>query len=232
MEKLVIACMDRRLNRYLDTLNDNDTIFLRNAGGNVASLARSIDSILSCNSITRIHVVVHTDCGAMKVVAGARNGSLTVSERVLDGLVGYFNQVKFENLAELERKNEMLQRDAIAALASASVVLTSELLDISKVAQYEGSGEKVLAVTRASEASYESIAEVSGSDVGEMYTVQAESTEELLHDIEIATGVLDIHRVKMVALDNSEYKPLLMDTEALRTEPFLCMSVQIDCVKP
>ncbi|MGC8558729.1 MAG: hypothetical protein ACP5NC_07055 [Nitrososphaeria archaeon] len=36
--RLVISCMDRRLNRYLDELNDGDTLFVRNAGANANSL--------------------------------------------------------------------------------------------------------------------------------------------------------------------------------------------------
>jgi len=225
METLVVTCMDRRLNRYLDSLNDGKTIFLRNAGGNVGSLTRSIRHVLSSNHITRIHVIVHTDCGAMKVVEGARLNNGKVSDRVHKGLVSHFEVVNFKNRTELEQQNQKLQRDAADILAGGGVTVTSQLVDITKLAQHEAPGEHVLAVTRASGAMYENIAAISGSDVREMYTVQADNLDEVVHDIEIATGALGIHTVRIVALNDPDYTRLLADLKRLGSKLF------VDCIK-
>jgi hypothetical protein len=230
MERLVVSCMDRRLNGYLDSMNDGKTMFLRNAGGNVGSLAPSMLFFLN-GGIRRIHVIVHTDCGAMKVIAGARDKSMKVSDRVHRGLVASFQGVRFSDGKELERANEVLQRDAATALAGSGALVTSELVDISKVAKRKDSGGHVLAVTRASGAPYKKIAELSESKIDEMYTVQANSMDEVLHDIEIATGVLGMHKVKIVELGNTEHEQLLADAHKLRGMPFLGSSVHVDYFK-
>ena len=43
--KLVLSCMDRRLNEYLDSLNDGNTIFLRNAGANLYAVRNAIEAL-------------------------------------------------------------------------------------------------------------------------------------------------------------------------------------------
>ncbi len=230
MDRLVIACMDRRLNKYLDSLNDGRTIFLRNAGGNVGSLASSIRYILNNHGIRRIHVVTHTDCGAMKVVAGARDKSMKVSDTVQEGLVRYFNRVEFGNRGELEKANEALQQEAIAKLAGGGFEITTELFDISKAGQHGGQGDHVLAITRASDWKYEKIAGASRSDLAEMYTVQADNIDEVMHDIEIAVGTIGIHDVRVVALEASEYRPLRLDSNKLKAKPF-SSGVHIDYIK-
>lgn len=63
--RIVISCMDRRLNGYLDQLNDGDIIFIRNAGANVNSLRETLKYIRDAEEIL---VLQHTDCGAMGVV--------------------------------------------------------------------------------------------------------------------------------------------------------------------
>ncbi|MFP3215602.1 MAG: carbonic anhydrase, partial [Candidatus Micrarchaeota archaeon] len=74
--RLVLSCMDRRLNEYLDSLNDGNTIFLRNAGANLYAVKNTIDTLLNNENITEIKVITHTDCGAMKSVAAALSGKL------------------------------------------------------------------------------------------------------------------------------------------------------------
>jgi len=44
--KIVFSCMDRRLNEYLDSLNDGNTVFLRNAGANLYAVRNTIDALL------------------------------------------------------------------------------------------------------------------------------------------------------------------------------------------
>lgn len=229
MDRLVIACMDRRLNEYLDTLNDGKTVFLRNAGGNAGSIANSIRYILNNNPIRKIHIVVHTDCGAMKVVAGSRDKSLNVSDAVKQGLVGYFEGVKFKDRTELEKENEKLQQGAVAKMVGGDVKVTSELFDISKVPQH-GSGEHVLAITRAADAKYRDIAEKSHSEMPEMYTVQADSIEELMPDIEIAIGAIGIKKVRVVSLSAEEYRQGLVDSNKLKAKPF-ASGVAVEFVK-
>lgn len=227
MERLVIACMDRRLNRYLDGFNDGRTVFLRNAGGNVHSLERSIRQIAG-GKIRQVHVVVHTDCGAMRVVSGARDGSLMVSDRIKLGLLQDFDGVKFGSREELEQANEQLQHGSVTKLVAHSVGVTSELVDISRLARHQGTGEHVLSVTRASGERYSKIAQVSGTDIDEMYTVQANSMDEILHDIEIATGMLGIQRVQMIALEASEVGEVHARTTLVKGAPFMGGSVQVE----
>jgi carbonic anhydrase len=97
---VVVSCMDRRLNRYLDELNDGDTIFVRNAGANIGSLRDTLRHLIKADEII---VLPHTDCGAMGVVQRALSGE-RFSE-ILNPLIGSFSNLRVNGRNELEREN-------------------------------------------------------------------------------------------------------------------------------
>jgi len=110
--RLVLSCMDRRLNGYLDSLNDGNTIFLRNAGANLYAVGNTIEALLNNENITELKVVTHTDCGAMKSVAAALSGELKL-DLAREVLVDKFRGEKFATVEELERINTELQKKAV-----------------------------------------------------------------------------------------------------------------------
>ncbi|MEL9969752.1 MAG: carbonic anhydrase, partial [Metallosphaera sp.] len=70
--RIVISCMDRRLNEFLEkNYNDGETVFIRNAGANINSLKETKALIKKADEII---ILPHTDCGAMGVVERALNG--------------------------------------------------------------------------------------------------------------------------------------------------------------
>ncbi|AHC51549.1 carbonic anhydrase [Sulfolobus acidocaldarius SUSAZ] len=129
MMKLVISCMDRRLNRYLAE-NFNDSIVIRNAGANVNSLRTTL--VTYKNLIDEVVLLPHTDCGAMKVVySNIVEGKKAPSTAVEDKLIKQFTKMKFSSLSELERLNLKLQEENLRKIFS--VPVRAELIDVNKI---------------------------------------------------------------------------------------------------
>ncbi|MGC8710454.1 MAG: carbonic anhydrase [Candidatus Micrarchaeia archaeon] len=217
--RLIISCMDRRLNEYLDSLNDGNTIFLRNGGANVKALKYSIGSIINDNNISEIKVITHTDCGAMKVVAKALNDEIKLSQDLVDNLVEQFRGVKFNNSAELENSNKEIQEREILTIASKhGIKASAELLDISKIEDNGSKREHEFYLMKPEKIKY---AEVIGKDkMFSTYVIQSMSLDEQYSDIEIATKVLGIAKGVIAANGSSEYRQAQIDMNRLKMSPF------------
>lgn len=132
IDTIVIGCMDRRLNGYIDeNFNNDHTYILRNAGANVHTLEESIRNIVQNEPIVRIVLLPHTssspegvkdgDCGAMKFTSAAVKDGKKVSEAVEDGLVAQFRGLSFGSVHELEIVNQKLQMAALQRILEEEV---------------------------------------------------------------------------------------------------------------
>jgi len=209
---IIVTCMDHRLNSMLDSLNDSKHVFVRNAGGNVQGVEQTIRYLIDNTNISKIHIIAHTDCGAMGYVYSAvKEGKDNVHKQ----LVSLFNSIAFESRAELEKKNEELQRSIAEKLfGGKGIEISSELFELKE--KNVASEKHVIAITRASYLRYSDIAEKMGVDVKDVYFLQANSVEELLGDIAIGTDVLGIKDIRVVATESSEYRPSLIAFEKLK----------------
>jgi len=216
--KLIISCMDRRLNAYLDAFNDGNTLFLRNGGANVRGLKSSIESIINENNISEIKVITHTDCGAMKVVDKVLKDEIKLSNNVVDNLVEQFRGRDFGNSAELEKINKEVQENEILAIASKhGIDAHAELLNISEIEDNENSKEHEFYLMKPGKAKYASIIEKEG--MFSTYIIQSLSLDEQYTDIEIATSALGIKKCVVVANGSSEYRQAQVDMNRLKMSP-------------
>ncbi|QKR00217.1 carbonic anhydrase [Metallosphaera tengchongensis] len=125
--RLVISCMDRRLNHFLEKeYNDGKTTFVRNAGANIGSLKETLRLLKEAEEIV---ILPHTDCGAMGVVEKALRGETLPN--LLKPLITPFQNLRVSNRAELETLNtrvqEELARKVTKARVSSRLIRTEEL---------------------------------------------------------------------------------------------------------
>jgi len=217
--RLVLSCMDRRLNEYLDSLNDGNTIFLRNAGANLYAVKNTIDTLLNNENITEIKVITHTDCGAMKSVAAALSGELKL-DLAGEVLVDKFKGEKFATVEELEKINTELQKKAVEEIAKRRGIKGSaELLDLSKLNIPKENKEHKFVLLEPSVKKYSDI--ISSEEMFNTYIIQSASLEEKLPDLEIAIKVLGIKRGEIIALKESEYRIIQAEASRLRLNQLL-----------
>ncbi|MEM3947353.1 MAG: carbonic anhydrase [Metallosphaera sp.] len=120
--RIVISCMDRRLNEFLEkNYNDGETVFIRNAGANINSLKETKALIKKADEII---ILPHTDCGAMGVVERALNGEKLPNG--LDTLISPFLGKGKLTRAQLEQLNPVVQETTLKSLTNAKI--TSKLI--------------------------------------------------------------------------------------------------------
>ncbi len=218
--EILISCMDRRLNAYLDSLNSGNTILLRNAGANVSGLSYTLSELLRDENIKSIKVVTHTDCGAMKTVSKVLKGELKLSEIATNTLVKKFTDAGTKDPRELENINTQIQKSELEKISKERGIKGSvELLDISKIDMPKEQGEHKMALMNPSSLKYGQI--LNKEEMFNTYVIQSKSLEEKMVDIEIATKVLGIKKGEIIALYASEYRGVEADLKKLKLNPLL-----------
>jgi hypothetical protein len=218
--EILISCMDRRLNAYLDSLNKGNIILLRNAGANVSGLSYTLSELLRDENIKSIKVVAHTDCGAMKTVSKALKGELKLSKESTNTLVSKFADSGTKDPSELEKINVQVQKSELEKISKERGIKSSvDLLDISKIDVPKGEGEHKMALMNPSSLKYGQI--LNKEEMFNTYVIQSKSLEEKMVDIEIATKVLGIKKAEVLALGASEYRGVEADIKKLKLNPLL-----------
>ncbi|MEM3939702.1 MAG: carbonic anhydrase [Saccharolobus sp.] len=126
--RLVISCMDRRLNNYLKK-NYEHSIIIRNAGANINSLQKTLEKYKDIAD--EVVVLPHTDCGAMKVVYSSLVEGKKLTELVENKLSSQFVGKQFSSLSDLERLNLSIQKENAMKIFGNKV--RAELIDINKI---------------------------------------------------------------------------------------------------
>ncbi len=223
--------MDRRLGEYLDGLNDGKTVFLRNAGANIKSLEPSIKELMAKYSIKRIHVATHTDCGGMNVVSSSVGKKESVSKHIWENLVEQFSEVKFENRDELERKNEVLQKEAAKKIAGEGVEVSSELIDVNVINAYTRNNEHTVVITKPSCKRYGEITSMLNIGIYNAYVVQSSNIDNIIADIEIVKNYLNVVNMEFLAFDKDEYLQTITDMMNEKDKEFMDDSMMISFIK-
>ena len=222
MVKLVISCMDRRLNEKFDGENDGDILFVRNAGGNVKGIERTLRYIADNNAIQEVRVTEHADCGGMKYVHGVLKGH-SGEESINKALVDSFASEEFSDLAALEKKNLVLQKAAAEKLLlKKAESVSSEFVDAAKLKSEEGERKHILVVTQPSRKKYASIVEslksgdnlLNGIASSDCYFIQADPSE-ITDDVALAAKKLHLTEVRVVALEPSERRQMQMTASSI-----------------
>ena len=219
---LVLSCMDRRLNDYLDEkYNDGNTLFLRNAGANVNTLLNTIKQLAIEFPVKKIIIAPHTDCGAMGLVSSTIASGSNAHELVEKALVSQFRARKFSDRADLEsRVNGEVQKEAIVAFANAiGAELSVELVNLNGLNIPADSGRHVLTIAKPSSTSYSDFLKRYDDKVGhfESYFIQSRSLRDVLPDIHVAATALHIRDVRLIS-ENSRDNLLLPNQVKLLKE--------------
>jgi len=130
--RLVVCCMDRRLVEVLKARYDNrDSIIVSNAGANVRGLTSTISQLMSENRFSEIHIVLHEDCFALRIVTDHLLRSKRASADIYVHLVRQFEgRVKNENEHDIILENKKLQIEQIGALFKRNQQHTSSRSDV------------------------------------------------------------------------------------------------------
>lgn len=219
MEKIVVSCMDRRLNSQFDEKNDGKTLYVRNAGGNVRGAEATIRYLIENHNIKELHLAPHKDgCGGVNDALEKLKAKGDEDEPD-SALVKQFRSSGVrENctLEELERKNEVMQKEEAERLFSKMVpAITSELVGIPSSASVKHEGKHFLVVTKPSESRYQSITDALGKERSDCYFIQAETMEEVIPSASLAITKLGIRSIELVAMEREDYRPMVAGAKIL-----------------
>ncbi len=242
-KRIVLACMDRRLNAHLDeNYNDGNTLFLRNAGANAHCLLQSIGNAVNSGEIDSIVVLGHTDCGAMKVVFDAivnRNGSYCNGIR--DKIVNLFEDYGYLKHAgerlqgldpvqrsraeasvrrRLEKRNVDLQVGFLKGLTRSfpHVKVEGSLVDLKKInaLNLTGNGRHAIVLSRECGSRFDRMCSIANTDPHETYVLESRDIKETITDLQLAVEVLHIRDIRLVAPDSALKDGLASDLEFLK----------------
>ncbi|MCL4372126.1 hypothetical protein M1373_02280 [Candidatus Marsarchaeota archaeon] len=186
--ELVICCMDRRLNNFLEN-EYGSAIVIRNAGANAAPIMQMAKRIVEDNDIGAITLITHDDCGAMgKVYSVLKNGG-SATEDLKEALINQFNGVNFSTREELEEKNTELQLNALKKEFK-DIKVVAKPVKMSNIKVPEDTKEHKLLVFSPGKPDYSRAFKSLGFEPWQCYVVQG-SVGNTLPDMELA--VTDLH---------------------------------------
>jgi carbonic anhydrase len=214
IERIVIGCMDRKMNLKPldDSYNDGRTLFLRNAGCNVNGLRDNILEIIDNrdNEIKSIVALPHQNCKAMLVVKRALDGE-KVSDEIMAGLVRFYTQVRTNT--DIDKENYNIQKAALEEIVKGSGIKTEvrfimeeEMSDVSR------SGANEVLFLKPSSRKYSSFI----GDPNATYVLQARSIEDVRHDIEIARVYLRISNIVVGSIGMMDARDAKTVSDALK----------------
>ncbi|BCS92468.1 carbonic anhydrase [Metallosphaera javensis (ex Sakai et al. 2022)] len=185
--RIVISCMDRRLNEYLEkNFNDGNTVFVRNAGANVNSLKNTISLLKKADEIL---ILPHTDCGAMGVVERALKGEKLPEG--LEPLISPFRKFVGYSKPQLEQVNLQVQESTLKGMVKAKI--TSELIRTEEL-NAPPSSDNVALVLSPSTRRYSEI--IPHDMMYKTYVIQTENDGDI--DVLIAKEFLKVKEVRKV----------------------------------
>ncbi|EET89988.1 MAG: hypothetical protein LVQ97_04185 [Candidatus Micrarchaeales archaeon] len=213
MAKVLISCMDRRLNLELDSRakdmakDGSEVIVLRNAGANVGGLEESMRAIEEFAGIDQIVIATHDDCGAMKFVAGCLDGRYTYDRDLGSKLVEPFEKHAGENL---DIANQKVQRSRAVDLSKAlglDARIEVSPISVSSIEIQEstkGAHHALLVGNGIYKAGFEKAIRKAGLETFETYVIDAPVLSETVPDIKIARDVLGISDIRVVSLNQRQ----------------------------
>lgn len=230
MNKLIVSCMDRRLNNELDREADDDTVFLRNAGANIAGMVDSIKRYVKESGIDSVTIRTHTDCGAMKFVKAALAKELKPSAENYSRLVRQFEGSDVGNLDDANTDVQLSAMYNLAVEDDLDVGVDGSMIDLSKL-QLNADGRHVLSVILGKQkVRYADVSEQMGVGPNDSYFLQAPAFDELLPDIDIAVSVLNLSDIRFISVDGAMKDEISRAAASLRSQPFFSDRLSISAV--
>ncbi|MEM0154691.1 MAG: carbonic anhydrase [Methanothrix sp.] len=210
MEELVICCMDRRLNDFLEKEYNGAFVF-RNAGANVAPLIPAIKQIVKENDIGTITLITHDDCGAMKKTFAVIKEGAEATEELKDELINQFNEVDFNTRSQLEEKNTELQLDRLKN-EFPNIKVQAKPVRMSDLKIPEDTKEHKLLVISPGKPEYGKAFKGLGLAPSQCYIVQA-SISNAMPDMELAAKDLHAKEAFFIVSDKDNPRDVKRDAD-------------------
>ncbi len=209
MSKVLISCMDRRLNNYIESKYSDFFVF-RNAGANVYGIEQQLKEFVNDHNVDKLVIAPHTDCGAMKVVKSSLEGKQRDSD--IDNLLtNHFLSFKDSNL---EEKNKEIMFNRLNELFN-YLDIEVDFIDINKIETKEDKNEHILLVTSPYKPIYKEIFNELNLEPFGTYIIQAR-TDLVLTDIKIGIERLGIKNIIFLALKDENERNLKYFESMLR----------------
>jgi hypothetical protein len=232
--RIKVACMDRRLNPYLDVHQDGKTITYRTAGGNLALIISEVHELAKAHDATEIIVYTHTDCGFAKVVYAALSGE-KVDDAIYKDLVVPFlkNGLKNRGLEGIEKENAEMQGRTLAEMEGCRRLYHREcrLVGIETINPPQLKGERSLVVGLPTKRKFEDIANIIGVESGNTYFLNANRIDGILTDIRIAVENLNIKDVRLFQDGDSQCKAIDRFGKAIHDTGILGQNANIPVIR-
>lgn len=206
--------MDCRMNNILkDRYGNQDAVVVRNAGANVHSLKYTLKQAVADYDATELHILPHTDCGAMKaVVLKLKKNDERIDESICASLVDQFKNTGFENNTDLEKLNVGVQLNSAKSIFE-DVKITSELVELKEEPPEDN--HALLVLNPSKESDYSKIFKAAGADPRSSYVIQG-SQEEVISDLKLAVRVLGMHDLRFVSLPGEDVRSSRLRMEKTR----------------
>ncbi|MDE1845948.1 MAG: hypothetical protein KGH53_01550 [Candidatus Micrarchaeota archaeon] len=214
-DRIVISCMDRRLNQKLEQeYNDGNTIFVRNAGGCPSGAKNTLKRLMEENEVKEIVILPHTDCGAMgavfKCMKEGEKFDAEVTEKLVKNFEGKFlhtrKQLEFEEnprqcLEEMKSiGNELPKYDEKV------VGISVKLVELQPTA-HQSSTDNVIVLMSPSTAKYSN---TFLTEMNHSYCIQAD-IEDSMASVKLATAAngLKLAKIYITETNSVEQKKML-----------------------
>ncbi|MEM3841093.1 MAG: carbonic anhydrase [Candidatus Micrarchaeaceae archaeon] len=195
MEELGIFCMDRRFNEFIEK-NYPHMFVIRNAGANVKPILDEIRNAVQENSIRKITVFTHTDCGAMGKVFSVIKNNGNAEEELKETLINQFKSIEFSTKEELESKNLQIQLNVLTE-EFPELKVEGKLLDAKKMEGIKNEKEHYLFIVKPGEPNYSAAFKTENLDPFQCYVVQSQ-VEASMPDISLAVNDLHADNIRLV----------------------------------
>ncbi len=212
MNKLVISCMDRRLNDFIEQ-HYSDCFVIRNAGANVYPITKEIKDLIKDKDIREIVLLAHTDCGAMKKVFGVIKDRKPVDLDLEDNLISHYRDLNFTNISELEKDNLKLQINKLKD-EFPETKIEGRLLQIEDIKVPEEEGIHELIIANPSKPGYSGLLNELSLNHFSVYVLQSD-INNVMPDLKLAVKDLGVKFIHLISIEKENPRDRKVDQEKL-----------------
>ncbi len=216
--KIAVMCIDARMNRIADSMNDGKTIFVRTAAANPPGVINTLNYLTEKNSISSIFYMPHNDCGACKfthTIMSKGEGSTQEIEKGLISTIRSYSKNNYSNICnspdDLGIKLQELGTNFIQHHYP-GIALSSRMADTN----YPVSGEKRMILSRPSSMRYSDMCGQLELPYDSTYISQHTNFIEALCDIQLSSSALHITNFTVAVIDDSERQKIDDEVSVIR----------------
>ncbi|ASI13597.1 carbonic anhydrase [Candidatus Mancarchaeum acidiphilum] len=212
MNKLVISCMDRRLNDLIEE-QYSDCFIIRNAGANVYPVAKEIKDLIKNKDIREIILLAHTDCGAMNKVFGIIKRGKSADPDLEESLISQYRKLDFDSIDELEKDNLNLQVDKLKS-EFPETKIDGRLIRIEDIKVPKDDKIHELILANPSKPGYSGLLDQLSLNHFSAYILQSD-TNNIMPDLKLAVADLGVKFIHLISIEKENPRDRKVDQQRL-----------------